>query len=170
MYRGSSFLLQKAYTVHDDAIRVLASDEFEKLWGIDFGAFETDKELIPLVCGLQEALYKVYRREVDQKNSAQPTDTLLTKIILGTLGILPAYDRYFLDGLKQEDGTRGCMRPNEKSINWLLAFVESNRAELQDAQEAIGRTHYPLMKLIDMHFWETGYAIDLNRSKGKTTR
>jgi hypothetical protein len=33
---------------------------------------------------------------------AQPTDTLVTKVILGTFGRLPAFDRYFADGLKSQ--------------------------------------------------------------------
>jgi hypothetical protein len=30
-----------------------------------------------------------------------PTDTLISKVMLGTLGCIPAYDRYFVDGLKK---------------------------------------------------------------------
>ena len=160
MYRGSSFLLQKSYTVHKEAVRVLASSDFEKLWNIDFGASDSDAEHILRIRHLLQALTEVYKKEVDRKNTKQPTDTLLTKIILGTIGILPAYDRYFIAGLKHENNTENDPRPNEKSINWLLKFCRCNLGDLQDVQQRIksegSPVNYPLMKLIDMYFWEIG--------------
>ena len=38
MYRGSSFLLQYAYTVHHCVIDLVAETRFDDLWNTDFGA------------------------------------------------------------------------------------------------------------------------------------
>lgn len=42
MYRGSSFLLQHAYTVHRGVIDLIADTRFDGLWAADFGAGEAD--------------------------------------------------------------------------------------------------------------------------------
>jgi hypothetical protein len=49
MYRGSTFLLQHAYTVHLGVIDCLISPRFAPLWEREFGADETDVELVPLI-------------------------------------------------------------------------------------------------------------------------
>jgi hypothetical protein len=82
----------------------------------------------------------------------------VTKVLLGTLGCLPACDRFFIDGFKSE-GLR-CSYLNEKFIWRLLNFCGDNLAQLHNEQHAIervGGVRYPLMKLIDMYFWQIGY-------------
>lgn len=50
------------------------------------------------------------------------TDTLITKIILGTFGCVPAYDMYFLKGLKY-NGFKS-RRFNEYLLRELINFYE----------------------------------------------
>jgi hypothetical protein len=49
MYRGSSFLLRYAYTVHRPVIDCLAESQFLPLWEHEFGAGECDDELHLLI-------------------------------------------------------------------------------------------------------------------------
>ncbi len=49
MYRGSSFLLQHAYTVHRGVVDALAEKRFHDLWACDFGARADDAKLLPVV-------------------------------------------------------------------------------------------------------------------------
>src|SRR5262249_34162547 len=96
MYRGSSFLLQHTYTVHLRVINCIAAPQFGPLWQREFGAGERDTALLPLVTTAVRAVREAYAP------FGQPTDTLVTKVLLGTIGCLPACDRYFLSGFKRE--------------------------------------------------------------------
>ena len=49
MYRGRSFLLQHAYTVHNGVIDLIADTRFTALWDADFGARETDDRFLGTV-------------------------------------------------------------------------------------------------------------------------
>ena len=48
------------------------------------------------------------RRSVAEKDlHNELSDTLITKILMGTLGCVPAYDRYFIAGIKKEKVSTG---------------------------------------------------------------
>jgi hypothetical protein len=158
MYRGSSFLLQYSYTVHRTVVDLTADRHYDKLWNTDFGANEADSELVPDVERLIEAIRQSYRTFVPSKQSRQPTDTLITKAILGTFGCLPACDRYFLAGFKRQ-GFKSS-RVDAKFIERVLRFCQEHLEQLRQEQiriERRGGVRYPLMKLVDMCFWQIGY-------------
>jgi len=163
MYRGSSFLLQHAYTVHRGIVDLIAEKRFDALWDADFGAGATDAQFLPQVRGLIDGIRMAYRPFAPTTGSAQPTDTLVTKVVLGTFGCLPACDRYFIDGFKCEGFEYSSL--NDKFIGRLLRFCQGHLAELQEEQASIERRsgiRYPLMKLVDMYFWQLGYEKDAN--------
>jgi hypothetical protein len=158
MYRGSSFLLQRDYKVHMHVVDVLADSAWAPLWGQDLGTSRDDAELTPVVMGLVSAVRGAYRPYVPVTGTAQPTDTLVTKIILGTLGIVPACDRFFIDGLKVAGLKYSYV--NEVFVGRMVAFCQEHLGELRAEQEAISAragVHYPLMKLVDMYFWQVGF-------------
>ena len=158
MYRGSSFLLQYAYTVHRGIIDLVAEERYDSLWNVEFGASETDSQLIPLIGELIAGIRQAYKPFAPASGSAQPTDTLITKIVLGTFGCLPACDRYFIDGLKSEGFQYSYL--NDNFINRILTFCRENLLDLRREQASISQAsgiRYPLMKLIDMYFWQIGY-------------
>lgn len=158
MYRGSSFLLQYTYTVHRPVIGVLCDRRFDRLWSTDVGTTDTDHQLIPVILDLVIAIRHAYKPFAPTRNSNQPTDTLVTKVILGTFGCLPACDRYFVDGAKLE--ALKYSRLDASFIQRLLYFCNRHLPALQREQAGIAQScglRYPLMKLIDMHFWQIGY-------------
>jgi hypothetical protein len=122
MYRGSSFLLQHAYTAHLGVIDKLASPPFSQLWLNEFGANEHDSEHLPTVLAAVRAVRDAYAP------FGQPTDTLVTKVLLGTLGCLPACDRYFISGFKSEGFGYSCV--NARFIERVLLFCRTNINEL----------------------------------------
>lgn len=81
---------------------------------------------------------------------------------MGTLGCVPAYDRYFVAGIKREKVATG--NYNINSIIKLVDFYESNKGilELTREQMVVGDILYPQMKLIDMEFWQIGYEMDIS--------
>jgi hypothetical protein len=158
MYRGSSFLLQYTYTVHCGIVDLIADSRYDKLWSRDFGASEGDAQLIPDLERLIDSIHVSYRTFVRPKQSGQPTDTLITKVLLGTFGCLPACDRYFLAGFKR----RGFQysRLNTRFLERVLQFSLDHLEQLREQQiriERQGGVRYPLMKLVDMCFWQIGY-------------
>ncbi len=161
MYRGSSFLLQYAYTVHRCVIDLVAETRFDDLWNTDFGANETDGKLVPRVRELRVAIGQAYKSFAHANGSAQPTDTLITKVILGTCGCLPACDRYFINGFKSEGFKYSYL--NDNFVERVLGFCQEHLPELQKERGSIeqrGGVRYPLMKLVDMYFWQIGYEKD----------
>jgi hypothetical protein len=107
-----------------------------------------------------------------QAESRQASDTLVTKVILGTFGCLPACDRYFIDGWKSEGFKYSYL--NSKFVDRVLSFCRDNLGSFREEQAAIessGRMHYPLMKLVDMYFWQTGYEREaVNEGTGGASR
>ena len=82
---------------------------------------------------------------------------LITKILMGTLGCVPAYDRFFVDGIKKHKVTTGEYSP--ESVLRLVDFYEAHNDHLEEARRGM-RTEdltYPQMKLLDMGFWQIGF-------------
>lgn len=174
MYRGSSFLLQTDYTVHNKAVTIIA--KYFDLCNIKKWDEKSTKKLFKLV-ELLNNYYTKIRTDVKNQEDTKETDkadiskTLMTKILLGTLGITPAYDRYFTDGLKlykRVTNNKSLSATfNEKGFNKLIEFCQNYEKELNklDLRLKIDKTiKYPLMKKIDMYFWNLGrpWAIEDN--------
>jgi len=159
MYRGSSFLLQKDYRIHIPVIEELLKKKYDALCRIECKAMlETDnQDLLKELSGFIREYYSGVRRSVKGEDlKSAVSSTLITKVLMGTLGCVPAYDRYFVDGLKSKKVAAGSY--NIKSIVQLAKFYEENF----DALEAVRRKLmvkdilYPQMKLLDMGFWQIG--------------
>lgn len=152
MYRGSTFLLQHAYTVHLGIVNCLVSPRFASLWKGEFGANAEDAELIPLILEARDAVSEAYSQ------FGQPTETLVTKVLLGTFGCLPACDQYFIAGFRSVG--LGYSYLSAKFIKKVLDFTQASLIELRREQARIEEhsgMNYPLMKLVDMYFWQIGY-------------
>jgi hypothetical protein len=100
MYRGSSFLLQYTYTAHLGVIDQLIAPQFECLWRHEFGPTQNGLELVPAVTAAITAIREAYRPFAHPSEARQASDTLVTKVLLGTFACLPACDRYLIDGFK----------------------------------------------------------------------
>ena len=171
MYRGSSFILQKDYKVfypviellsinrnkfNDGKIEYLLNDENDntiKKYVNSF--FEFDAELTKLLNEM--------RNTVKGKIVTSVSDTLRTKITLGTYGSIPAYDRYFREGLRATKGHGFILAYSENSVVKLFEFAKENRQELKDIRQELTSKYgveYPYMKLIDMYLWQRGYELE----------
>lgn len=168
MYRGSSFLLQKDYKVHIPVVKELLSKEYDALAGIECIEFrkESNQQLFLEINSFLGQYYDKIRREVKgQELKNQLSFTLITKILMGTLGCVPAYDRYFIAGIKKQKVTTG--NYNLKSIMKLVDFYEKNSVRLEPVREKmeVDGMPYPQMKMLDMGFWQIGFELDKVFSK-----
>ena len=163
MYRGSSFLLQKDYKVHIPVVVELLKPSYNCLFGlpcVELRKKEVQEKLIELDAFMTVYYDKVRKsvKEIEVKNKL--STTLITKILMGTLGCVPAYDRYFIDGIKYQKVTTGIY--NIKSLLGLVDFYEINHVRLEEARKSLKvyDMPYPQMKLLDMGFWQIGFEIN----------
>lgn len=170
MYRGSSFLLWKDYLIHKEVVaHLIQHKHLQKLNFIDTTEKEI-KEIFELISWVKNW----YQNNIDfvngEKKKVNVTDTLVTKIILGALGCIPAYDRYFIDGIRSKDLSYSGLKP--KNFSSVVHFYKENRNSFLRAHSEIlkkSSISYPPMKLVDMYFWEIGYELD-NKSSNKANQ
>lgn len=112
MYRGSSFLLERSSAFLKDLV-ISISKMNPKLWEIDVDSYTDDNIELLLDCKLQivNALGADYK----------PSDTLITKIMLGVFANIPAFDKYFGDGFDIRTF-------NKKSLIKIKDFYDNNKA------------------------------------------
>ena len=166
MYSGSSFLLQKDYRVHISVVKELLSEKYDALARIDCIGFKdkNNQKLLQDINSFLEQYYDKIRHEVkEQELKNQLSFTLITKILMGTLGCVPAYDRYFIAGIKNQKVATG--NYNIRSIMQLVNFYEKNADRLEPIREKmeVEGMPYPQMKMIDMGFWQVGFDLDTNK-------
>lgn len=163
MYRGSSFLLQKDYKVHKDIIKLLFQEKYNQLWSIPVNNYNEDniKLLFELITNMKKIYYNIRQDVKDKEIKNTISDTLITKVLMGTMGCLPAYDRYFITGIKNNNivGTL-----SKKSIKDLIDFYNKNYEILEKKRKELKTSNieYPQMKIIDMYFWQLGFNIENN--------
>lgn len=166
MYRGSSFLLQRDYKVHKPVIKILLEDKYNSLWGIEINQYkniENQEKLKDLVSRIKEVYNEIRLgvKETIPKNEL--SDTLVTKVLMGTLGCVPAYDRYFISGVRNEKAASGNF--NIRSILELVEFYNKYYDDFEQArkQMTVCEMEYPQMKILDSCFWQVGFDLDENK-------
>lgn len=153
MYRGSSKLLDRDYLVHIEAVKTIKKYSHLRC----SQKHEISLEDVPSILELIKELSKYYKNIHD----VTPTDTLISKIILGALGCLPAFDRFFIDGVKEQEFTFKTLK--RKSLVQLFQFVNHNQPELKIIQN--DHPEYSIMKIVDMYFWQIGFDKSQKESK-----
>lgn len=161
MYRGSSFLLQKDYKVHEHVVRIIQEEKYNALCGIT--AEELTKEVnLDLIEEISARIRRAYAEERPSFEGVtnNATDTLVSKILLGTLGCVPAYDRYYIQAVKHYDISSGIY--NRNSIRDIAKYYIENRDRFETIRCEMSKcgTEYPPMKLMDMCMWQAGYSED----------
>ena len=162
MYRGSSFLLKRDYLIHLPAVKIIVDSRYKSLLGIECNEWTEEFNVLlkELYCRLDE----YYSKTMNKKSSGGDGTSriLLTKILLGTLGCIPAIDEYVLKA------SRALGIINKGDDVWkihgkFIEYYERNRNELDEKrQQMIVRGTgelYPEMRILDMGLWMYGYQI-----------
>ncbi len=165
MYRGSSFLLQVDYKVHVPVVELITEKnsvggttfKYNDLFGIEWSKLvSNENELLKLLFDLSDAIsgyYDKIRKNVKGPVKSDVSRTLVTKVLMGTLGCVPAYDTYFKKGIKKANITSNF---SKRSISDLIDFYKNNESDFDKARTTMTTTHgkiYPEMKFLDMGFW-----------------
>ncbi len=118
MMRGSSFLLEKSVRHYKKLITTI-SEMDPKLWEIDVNNY-TDKNIQMLLNCKNDIIQSLG----EEKN---PTDTLVTKIMLGVFANVPAFDQYF-------NRSMHVYKLNEKSLKKIRDFYLENKKAIDKYQ------------------------------------
>ena len=104
-------------------------------------------------------------------NGISPTNTLISKVMLGTLGCVPAYDTSFIQGLRKVEKDKKIFHTfNKKSIAQLYEFYnyKEHKDDFEKVKEkikSITQVEYPPMRLVDLYFWLIGNKKDEDKKK-----
>ena len=142
MMRGSSFLLEKSVRNLSNLI-ITISKMNPKLWEIDVADY--NEENISLLLDCKQQIINALGKQ------NKPSDTLVTKIMLGVFANIPAFDQYFRKSLKVHS-------VNKKSLLKIKEFYIQNREDFDSFKIhtfdflTSGETNYiyTKAKLIDM--------------------
>ena len=156
----NSFLMQKDYLFNKPIVKILCENKYSTL--IDWSPYnKTEQEIdeyINLVLELKTRIKEYYLSDYYYNDKCEKikiknvTDTLVSKILLGTLGCIPAYDQYLVKALRH-DKIVGTL--SKKSISKVVEFAMDNEIDISKLCKKLGPL-YPPMKIIDMYFWEKG--------------
>ena len=148
MFRGSSFLLLKSSKSFAKIIELISREETRVLWDIDVDKYSDEN--IKLLINFGKKIKEAFHPD-------KPTDTLVTKIMLGVFANVPAFDRYFREGFKSN-------KFDEKALHKIKKFYDENCSEIDNLSQKY-KVHnfrslemelfYTKAKLIDMY----GYSI-----------
>ena len=148
-----SILLQKSIKFYEPLIEYISKKE-NNFWKIDVSNY-TDVSIDELIkCG----------KEIkDKLGNKGVSDTLITKIMLGVFGNVPAFDSYFKSGSNL--GTF-----NKHSLKQIKIFYDKN-SEIISEEASVAKTFeydtdktgsrsYTEAKIIDMIFFMEGFQND----------
>lgn len=157
MYHGSSFILQNSYKSHRPGIELICSPKYHQLSGIKIVELMKPNNLallFELVEKLKVIYHELRKATYQRSGKSEPispvSQSLLTKILLGTLGCVPAFDRQATTVFKQVG-----IEPQSFSKQCLLSIAEFHQKESKAFQElagslAVGHIDLPEMKLVDI--------------------
>ena len=168
MYRGSSFLLQKDYKVLLPIVEKVLKPEYDCLFGLacaDVRNGDVREQLKKLSGDIADHFRPIRNEVAGREVKSQVSPVLITKILMGTLGCVPAYDRFFEEGARYFALEKKTY--HEDSLLELADIYEEHNDRLEEARRGM-RTEdlvYPQMKLLDMGFWQVGFERDAGDAK-----
>ena len=170
MYRGSSFLLQYDYTIHTSVVKEILKSEYSTLFGLECKELNNEQtsSLLKKLNSEISTIYNPFRLELKETEVTQDiSNILVSKVLLGTLGCVPAYDRFFVDAVKKNKVTTG--NYNIASLQKLIKFYEEHQEKLENLRSEFlikyefdgeeKTLDYPQMKLLDIGFWKIGFDL-----------
>lgn len=158
MFRGSSLLLQKSVKHFEPIIRYISTLD-NSIWKIDVDNY-TDQNIQTII-----TIYKEIKDCLIINGNADLT--LITKIMLGVFGFVPAFDNYFCNTFRVIAGRQcGFRRVNTKSLTFIKRFYEANKRTINNLSKQTFTTdftterktniNYPKAKIIDMYGFTVG--------------
>ena len=155
----NSFLMQYDYKLHLPVVKLLLSQEWDDLWDLP-----ADKMAQAGYAKKIQHLYTSVERIYLEEAGHTPTDTLVTKILLGTIACVPAYDRYFKAAVASTGIASRTFGP--KSIMQLGREYLDHAKDYDALSDYCSKNiRYPVAKVLDMVFFEYEYQRSQNEDE-----
>lgn len=166
MFRNS-FLLNTNYKIHTKAVKLIMQREYDSLCGIRCADYAGEMDKLKKLIDDLKDYYTRSRNDIykldDKNTNCDISDTLVSKVLLGTLACVPAYDRYGVNGMSIDK-----ISPIKLSIESIESIIgrfeniEFDKLEVSYADESV-KTPYPQMKIVDMYYFAKGYQKEHNK-------
>lgn len=148
MFRGASFLLRRSAKFYEPLVNVISTTD-PGLWEIDADCYTPPH--IRMLLGLKAQIVDAFGTD------NRPSDTLVTKVMLGVFGCVPAFDTRFRSGFKVSAF-------GERVLEQVAAFYEENRRVVDRYRVPTldfkagkpTQRRYSRAKVIDMAFFIEG--------------
>ncbi len=181
MYRASTFLLKKDYKVHYNAVKLLLygnenankreNYKYDALWKMKIDNYRDEKTMRILFDnqdGLVYRLKKIYNNNRIESVKTDVSDILISKILMGTMGCVPAYDGFFKEEVRKIKikSKKIPGKLNKKSIEMLADYYIENEDKLEKIRDNFNsqmdekykkKYKYTPMKILDCCFWYKRY-------------
>jgi len=156
MYRASTKLQEKDYKVQVAAVEELMKNDYFDLWAVECKELISSDNKMDKLIILRDELKRIYC-----EIGVSHTDTLITKVLLGTLGCTPALDINFSSGFRGKKGAH--MTFNVKNMREISKFYVNNNDELEELRKdaSTKKLLYPQMRVLDLCFYGQGEGINL---------
>lgn len=163
MFRGSSFLLEKSAKHFEPTLHYIATLD-KSVWLIDVDSYTQNN--IDVILRIYSDLKNLL---ITNNNSSL---TLVTKIMLGVFGFVPAFDQCFCDTFRELFKYDKCKfrALNSNSLNCIKSFYDSNKLVIDKLSSTTFTTdfasgnkttiNYSKAKIIDMYGFITGLEIN----------
>ena len=158
MYRGAALRLQRSLAYLVPAVDVIATSPNE-IWTTDANDYSYEASSLILDVG--------QRLRASFPEGA--SDTLVTKVMLGVFGCVPAFDRFFRTGLRVSGFSRSALGRIAQFYQDNAEVIERYRVPTLDfATGSDTGRRYTRAKVIDMIFFVEG-ARNVAAKNGRTT-
>ena len=149
--------------MHIPIVEIILEEKYEPLFGIAAeDLLEEDKLDL-----LEDVSVRIRRAYADEQPSFEgvtnnATDTLVTKILLGTLGCVPAYDRYYVQAVRQYNISAGGY--DRRSVKDVAKYYLKHKDDFENVRMELSAygTEYPVMKIMNMCLWQVAFENDTN--------
>lgn len=154
MLRGSSFLLtEKGIGVYKKLIPLIVN--FDDLWEIDLEDYNNEENM--------ERIIEFKKSVQDKWVNYNITDNLISKIMMGVYGCVPAFDNYFVKGARKYGYEMGKFENRLKEVNRVynnhsktLDSIEIKTLNFRTKEVNKRDVFYTKAKILDMIFWRKG--------------
>ncbi|WOV88114.1 hypothetical protein QWT69_03035 [Sporosarcina oncorhynchi] len=138
-----SKLLQVDYRIHLNFIKKVVADPEYHFYYTEEGRKMVKPDGVADLLDLMEVTRECYEPHI------KASDTLVTKILSGVFGCIPAYDRYLIRGLTLNDLSSSL---TVDSLNVLVEFFK----EYEEEFTPFIQHSLPEMRFLDIYFWQCG--------------
>jgi hypothetical protein len=188
MFRGSTISLQLDYKFYCPIVKVLLNENYNELWNLNTEIEKykngdkvkniqyTFVKLRDELNGKLEKCLSDYKENLkkymceDTIKSENFTSTFISKVLLGTIGCIPAYDNYFKKGLVFQEVKIAKSIKNKNLLSSLIEYYYVNKNLINNKIKDLykeEKIRYPIMKIIDSYFWQVGYEQYLKNQAEK---